>query len=76
MKLPISPHSHRLLLLSDFWIRVNLVGGSDPGSSVVKNPPANAGDTGLIPRSERSPAEGNDNPLQCFCLRNPVDRGA
>ena len=38
-----------------------------PGGSVVKNPPANAGDVrdvGLIPGSERSPGEGNDNPLQ------------
>jgi len=29
------------------------------GGSAVKNPPANARDTGLIPRSERSPGEGN-----------------
>ena len=29
-----------------------------PGSSVVKDPPANAGDTSLIPRSGRSPGEG------------------
>ena len=34
-----------------------------PGVSVVKNPPANAGDAGLIPRSGRSPGEGNGNPL-------------
>ena len=49
------------------------------GGSVVKNPPANAGDpgdTGLIPRSGRSPREGNGNPLQYSCLENPVDRGA
>ena len=30
-----------------------------PGGSVVKSPPANAGDVGLIPGSERSPEEGN-----------------
>ena len=50
-----------------------------PGGSVVKNPPANAGDTrdtGSIPGSGRSPGEGNGNPLQCFCLENPMDRGA
>ena len=38
-----------------------------PGSTVVKNPPANARDTrdaGLIPGSGRSPGVGNDNPLQ------------
>ena len=34
-----------------------------PGVSVVENPPANAGDAGLIPRSGRSPGEGNGNPL-------------
>ena len=44
-----------------------------PGGSVVKNPPANAGDTGLIPGSERSPGEGNGNPLQYSCLENPMD---
>ena len=46
------------------------------GGSVVKNPPANAGDVGLIPGSGRSPVEGNGNPLQCSCMRNPMDRGA
>ena len=30
----------------------------------------------LIPGSERSPGEGNGNPLQYFCLKKPVDRGA
>ena len=45
----------------------------------VKNPPANAGDTGdmgLIPGSGRSPGRGNGNPLQYFYLGNPMDRGA
>ena len=45
-----------------------------PGSSVVKNPPAKAGDTGSIPDSGRSPGEGNGNPLQYSCLENPTDR--
>ena len=40
---------------------------------VVKNTPANA-DVGLIPGSGRPPGEGNDNPLQCSCLENSVDR--
>ena len=44
--------------------------------SVVKNPPANAGDMGSIRGSGRSPGEGNGNPLQCSCLRNSMDRGA
>ena len=47
-----------------------------PGGSVVKNPPANTGDTGSIPRLGRSPGEGNGNPLQFYCLGNPTDRGA
>ena len=34
-----------------------------PGGSVVKNPPANVGDTGLIPGLGRSPGRGNGNPL-------------
>ena len=47
-----------------------------PSDSVVKNPPAIAGDVGLIPRLGRSSGEGNGNPLQYFCLGNPMDRGA
>jgi len=47
-----------------------------PDVSVVKNPSANTGDTGLIPGSGRSPGRGNGNPLQYSCLENPVDRGA
>ena len=47
-----------------------------PGGSVVKNPPVNAGDMGLVPGSGRSSGEGNDYPLQCSCLGNPMDRGA
>ena len=46
---------------------------------MVKNSPANAGDTGdmgLIPRSGRSPGGGSDNPLQYSCLENSMDRGA
>ena len=49
-----------------------------PGSSMVKNPPANAGDArdiGSIPGWGRSPGEGNGNPLQYSCLENPMDRG-
>ena len=47
-----------------------------PGDSVVKNPPANAGDSVLIPGLEKSPGEGNGNPFQYCCLENPMDRGA
>ena len=47
-----------------------------PGSSVVKNLPANAGDAGSTPGSCRDLGGGNGNPLQCSCLGNPMDRGA
>ena len=47
-----------------------------PDGSVVKNPSANAGDSGLIPGLERSPGGGNGSPLQGSCLGNPIDRGA
>ena len=36
----------------------------------------NVGDPGLIPRSGRSPGEGNGNPLQYSCQENPMDEGA
>ena len=48
---------------------------SFPGSSVVKNWPADAGDVGLIPGLGRSLGEGNGNPLQYSCLGTPMDRG-
>ena len=50
-----------------------------PGGLVVKNLPPNSEDTedmGSFPESERSPGEGNGNPLQYSCLGNPMDRGA
>ena len=50
-----------------------------PGGTVVKNAPANAGDTGnvgSVPGSERSPGGGYDPLLQYSCLGNPMDRGA
>ena len=37
---------------------------------MVKNPPANAGDVGLIPGLGRSPGKGNGNPRQYSCLKN------
>ena len=47
-----------------------------PGDSVLKNPPANVGDTGLAPDLGRSPGEGNGTPPQYPCLENPMNRGA
>ena len=53
------------------YLIVDFPGGSDGKASVY-----NAGDPGLIPGWGRSPGEGNGNPLQYYCLENPIDRGA
>ena len=45
-----------------------------PGGSVIKNPPASAGDAGDSGSSLSW--EGNGNPLQYSCLENPMDIGA
>ena len=52
------------------YIRASLV------SSVGKGSAYTAGDPGLIPRSGPYPGEGNGNPLQYYCLENPMDGGA
>ena len=52
---------------------------SFPGGTVVKNLPANAGDTedlSLVPGLGRSSGGGNDNPFQYSYLENAMDRGA
>ena len=59
-----------MTLYGDVWLLEAF-----PGDSVVKNLPANAGDTGLIPGSGRSPGGGNGNILQYSCLENLLDRG-
>ena len=46
-----------------------------PGGSVVKNLPAYTGHIGSIPGLQRSPGEGNGNPLQYSYIGNPTDRG-
>ena len=46
-----------------------------PDGSVVKNPPANAGDMDSVSGLGRSPGEGNGNPVQYFCLEISMDRG-
>ena len=47
-----------------------------PGGSEVKASACNVGDLGSVPGLERSPGEGNGNPLQYSCPGNPTDRGA
>ena len=63
-----------LILVKSYGICLFLVGF--PHGSVVKNPPAIAGDAGLISGSGRAPGAGDGNPLQYSRLENSVDRGA
>ena len=61
----------RLFLFLLFWLSLEkFLCGSDGKESAY-----NAGDSGSIPRSERSPGEGNGNPLQYSGLENSMDRG-
>ena len=47
-----------------------------PGGSEGKASVYNVGNLDLSPGLGRSPGEGNGNPLQYYCLENPMDRGA
>ena len=47
-----------------------------PGGSEVKASACSVGDLGSISGLGRSPGEGNGNPLQYFCLENPMEGGA
>ena len=71
MRWPCEPKSHtkELYTSSEFLEHKREIRGF-PGSSVVKNLPARAGDAVSIPGSGRSPGVGNGNPLQYSCLRN------
>ena len=66
-------HSHGVyLIITGFTTCSGFAGGT-----VIKNPPAKAGDTGSIPGSGSSPGGVHGNSLQCSCLENnPMDRGA
>ena len=70
-----SPWTHKELdKLSTYFLEKGF-----PDGSVVKNPPANAGearDMGSISGMGISLREGNDNPLHYSCLGNPMDRRA
>ena len=65
----IRPTTCHFNILSSFlpWARFRDI---HVGGSVVKNLPADAGDTDLIPGSGRSPGGGNGNLLQYPCLEN------
>ena len=57
-------------------LRASWGGVSFPGPSDGKESACNARDPGWIPGVERSPGEGNGDPLQYSCLENSMDRGA
>ena len=57
----------------DWWFPK---GRDFPGGSEGKESACSMGDPGLNPGLERSPGEGNGNPVQYSCLENPMDRGA
>ena len=59
-----------MLSFSPLLLEKGFLGGSDGKESAC-----NSGDLGSIPRSGRSPGEGNGNPLQYSCLKNSMDRG-
>ena len=57
---------------SHWWALMFLTFGYTKNGSVVKNPPANAGDFSLIPGLGRVPGGGYGNPLQDSCLGYPI----
>ena len=59
------------LINHTYWAYMGFPGGSEGKASAC-----NAGDLGSIPGSGRCPGERNGNPLQYFCLENPMDREA
>ena len=75
---PVTPLSFLQLNISQTYLYIGRSVESFqgfPGGSVVKNPPASDGDSGLIPELGRSPGGGHGNTLRCSCLENPIDRG-
>ena len=47
-----------------------------PGGMAIKHPPAKQEMQVRSPGRKDSPGEGNGNPHQCSCLKNPMDRGS
>ena len=62
----------KILWFTVYWTGI----GASQVVLVVKNPPDNAGDRGLIPGSGRSPGGQHGYPFQWSSLENPMDRGA
>ena len=64
------------MCLFDMRINLDIIFRGLPGGSDGSASACNVGDAGSIPGLERSPGEGNGNPLQHSCLENPRDGGA
>ena len=62
-------------LISSLLASHKALEGGFPVGSDGKESDCSAGDLSSIPGLRRSPGEGNGNPLQYFCLDNPMDRG-
>ena len=69
-----------MCIMSRFTVSFNLKHLRDasvlPGGSADKESTSNEGDLGSIPRSGRSPGEGNGYPFQYSSWKNPLDRGS
>ena len=63
--------SYTCFSLTSLPLIMSMSAGPDGKASVYT-----VGDLGSIPGSGRSAGEGNGNPLQYYCLENPMDRGA
>ena len=70
-KKPFSTTPKFILMM---WILESTYGWGFPSGSVVKSLLANSVVEGLIPGLGRSPGEGSGNPLQCSCLKVPMNR--
>ena len=84
VNMPLASFMERIMIIK-VYIAPNAVPGALDklnhlimafGGSDGKAPACNAGDLGSIPRSGRSPGEGNGDPLQSSCLENSMDGGA
>ena len=71
----IYTHTHTLFPIPSSLF-LDLDSRGFPGGSDGKESACNTGDQSLIPGSERSPGEGNGNPLHYSCLETSMDRGA
>ena len=83
VKIRVNTHTHTHSSLPILTLQGNLISTTTyspflefSGSSDGKASVSNAGHPGSIPRSGRSPGEGNRNPLRYYCLENPMDREA